>query len=185
MSVPLRINRTNSDPTVNDDETLGYEIGWAWANTVDGDLFTCLDPAAGAAVWKLKPSFEQSSFTPSLEFGGGSTGITYTSQIGNIITIGSALYISAFIALSSKGTSTGEARIVGLPTSNGSDNYAFTFYGHRLTNTTNYFTLGARIAPSENEIRMFEQGSGEPLLALTNTSFADNSQIFLSGFYFV
>jgi hypothetical protein len=39
------------DPTVNDDITARYTPGSNWLNTVTGDLFWCVDPAAGAAVW--------------------------------------------------------------------------------------------------------------------------------------
>ncbi|HNU06378.1 MAG TPA: hypothetical protein PKO33_01350 [Pyrinomonadaceae bacterium] len=42
----------NGDPSVNDDETDGYEVGSFWFNgSYPYRLWVCLDPLAGAAVW--------------------------------------------------------------------------------------------------------------------------------------
>lgn len=40
-----------TDPTVNDDENDGYEVGSKWINTSSGILFFCKDNSVGAAVW--------------------------------------------------------------------------------------------------------------------------------------
>lgn len=39
-------------PTVNDDDTAGYEIGSYWIDTVSNKSYTCTDSSTGAAVWK-------------------------------------------------------------------------------------------------------------------------------------
>src|SRR5690606_38405325 len=39
--------------TVTDDEDYGYEVGSTWVNTVSGEVFSCTDATAGAAVWSL------------------------------------------------------------------------------------------------------------------------------------
>jgi len=41
-----------SNPTVNDDVTLGYKWGDIWKNTTDNGVFICVDETDGAAVWK-------------------------------------------------------------------------------------------------------------------------------------
>ena len=41
-----------TDPTVNDDENVGYEEGYRWLNTTTGVEWACADPSVGAAVWK-------------------------------------------------------------------------------------------------------------------------------------
>lgn len=51
------------------------------------------------------------SYTPSLTFGGGSTGITYTTQTATVMTIGNFVLTWIFLALTSKGSSTGIAAI--------------------------------------------------------------------------
>lgn len=39
------------DPTVNDDETQGYSEGSRWYNQSTSEIFECMDPTTGAAVW--------------------------------------------------------------------------------------------------------------------------------------
>jgi hypothetical protein len=55
------------------------------------------------------------SWTPTLTFGGLSTGITYALNSGSVVRIGNLLFISFQITLTSKGTATGAAVIGGLP----------------------------------------------------------------------
>lgn len=55
------------------------------------------------------------SFTPTLKFGGGSTGITYSIQQGSYSRIGKIVTFGINLALTSKGSSTGAATITGLP----------------------------------------------------------------------
>lgn len=46
---------TNVDPTVNDDITKGYTVGWHWINEAAGPPrpYICVDDTPGAAVWYL------------------------------------------------------------------------------------------------------------------------------------
>jgi hypothetical protein len=55
------------------------------------------------------------SFTPALSFGTASVGITYTVQWGRYRVTGGNVVIQAQLNLSSKGSSTGTARLEGLP----------------------------------------------------------------------
>ena len=43
--------------------------------------------------------YEEGSWTPVLSFGGGTTGITYATQIGRYIKVGKKVWASAYIAL--------------------------------------------------------------------------------------
>ena len=40
-----------SDPSVNDDVDLGYEVGSRWVNLVSNSHFVCVDSTDGVAVW--------------------------------------------------------------------------------------------------------------------------------------
>lgn len=184
-SAILRTYEFAEDPKVNDDITAGYEIGNRWRNSATSRVFECLDNTEGAAVWHYKPSQLISTFTPALEFGGASTGIEYDAQEGNLIQIGSFIYISIFIDLSNDGSATGEARVVGLPITNGDGNFAFHFVSHNVTNSLLYTNFGARIAPSEDEIRLFETGSGQTINALDNGNFSNTSRFYIVGSYFI
>jgi len=59
--------------------------------------------------------YEEGTWTPVLRFGGGSTGITYSTQSGRYTTIGNLVAIEIDIALTNKGSSTGTADIQGAP----------------------------------------------------------------------
>jgi hypothetical protein len=59
--------------------------------------------------------YEEGTWTPTLQFGGASTGITYTTQRGYYTRIGRQVTVSGRIEISSKGLSTGTATINGLP----------------------------------------------------------------------
>lgn len=48
----IQFNRvTTTDPTVNDDESAGYDLGATWLNTTSKRAFILLDVSVGAAVW--------------------------------------------------------------------------------------------------------------------------------------
>lgn len=51
------------------------------------------------------------AYTPSLTFGGASTGMTYTTQSASVMTLGTWVWVWILIVLSNKGTSTGLANI--------------------------------------------------------------------------
>ena len=61
------------------------------------------------------------TFLPSLKFGGGSTGITYSTQSGTSYTIGNLVFVTMRIVLTSKGSDTGTATILGFPSTASAD----------------------------------------------------------------
>lgn len=61
------------------------------------------------------------SFTPGISFGDGTTGITYSTQAGTYTRINNLYIVTGQIVLSNKGSSSGIARITGLPASVGAD----------------------------------------------------------------
>jgi len=70
---------------------------------------------SGTGTSELFADYEEGTWTPVLVFGAGSTGITYTTQQGRYTKVGRTVTIRFEINLSSKGSSTGEASITGLP----------------------------------------------------------------------
>lgn len=69
----------------------------------------------GTGTSELLADYEEGTWTPVLVFGAGSTGITYGTQQGRYTKVGRTVTIRFEIALTSKGSSTGEASITGLP----------------------------------------------------------------------
>jgi hypothetical protein len=72
--------------------------------------------AAGANVGFLGSAFvKMGNWTPGIEFGGGSTGLTLSTNDGKYIKSANHIIAAGRITFSAKGSSTGEARITGLP----------------------------------------------------------------------
>ena len=80
--------------------------------TVQGGITFGSDTAAANQF----DDYEEGVFTPSLEFGGATTGITYSSMRGGSYTkIGRQVTVNFGFTLTSKGSASGDATIAGLP----------------------------------------------------------------------
>jgi hypothetical protein len=77
--------------------------------------------------------YEEGNFTPVLDFGGGTTGIAYNTQIGRYTKIGRLVQVNITIYLSSKGSSTGVAKITGLPFATGGTQFTAHSYDDRVS----------------------------------------------------
>lgn len=55
------------------------------------------------------------TWTPQLRFGGGTTGITYSTRTGVFVRQGNMVYLECTITLTNKGSSTGQALLYGIP----------------------------------------------------------------------
>jgi hypothetical protein len=71
--------------------------------------------------------YGEGTFTPVLNFGGATTGITYGLQSGLYTRIGRLVNFEIDIILTSKGSATGSATITGLPFTAGTRAYAGLF----------------------------------------------------------
>lgn len=69
--------------------------------------------------------YEEGTFTPSLVFTGGSTGITYSIRTGSYVKVGQLVFCQARIILTSKGSSTGQA-MVSVPFANSAIGQSYT-----------------------------------------------------------
>lgn len=123
------------------------------------------------------------AWTPTLTLGGGSTGMTYSSQIGSYTRIGSMVTASGTVALSALGSSTGTAVINGFPftaattnntmvtkiittvvTLTGTNNFAYAVMG----DSTKTMTLGQGLCVG---------GSASTTAVLTHLNLANTSSI--------
>ena len=59
--------------------------------------------------------YEEGTWTPTLTFGGNSTGITYDTRAGTYTRVGRTVTFRFEITLTNKGSSTGAAEVTGLP----------------------------------------------------------------------
>lgn len=121
--------------------------------------------------------YEEGTFTPVLTFGGGSTGITYTTQTGKYTKIGNRVYFNITIDLSSKGSSAGGATISGLPFTVAEATVTATF----INNISAVGTIPQFLANS-TVVDLYYQSTGSNA-QYTNGNFNNNSSVLISGTY--
>jgi len=73
----------------------------------------------GTAAANELDDFEEGTWTPVVQFGGAgsssSTGVTYTAQVGRYTKVGKKVTIEGGVAITARGSSTGDFNIGGLP----------------------------------------------------------------------
>jgi hypothetical protein len=129
--------------------------------------------------------YEEGTWTMGVSFGGASVGVTYSSNTGTYTKIGRQVTVNGFVRLTSKGSSTGNASITGLPFTIGnvSANYsapALTFSGITFINQ-----FQGEGGIGQTEILLQEITSLGVLSAITDADFAISSYILISFTYFV
>ena len=108
----------------------GSNIDHLWHNDTDNAWNFCSDTtyrnfgnstlncsavAFGNSSSNVQNDYEEGAWTPSITFGGSATSQTYTTNVGRYVKVGRLVHIQCHIELSDKGSSTGTARIAGLP----------------------------------------------------------------------
>lgn len=143
---------------------------------------TSITFGAGSA---LNTYVEAGTFTPTLSFGGGSTGIVYVTQYAKYSRIGNQIFVNYFVQISSKGSSTGIAAIGNLPyTSNATQPAGLAIAltsGITADSGYSYFTGSAHA--NSTLIYCGEGGSGSASQTMSNTNFANASYYYGSLVY--
>ena len=139
------------------------------------------DTAAANAL----DDYEEGTWTPSIEFGGASVGITYGRQGGTYTKVGRKVTVFGDIILSSKGTSVGNARINNLPFTILGTTSAIPVASIRYNSVTfaNQFQGYGNV--SQTYINLEEITEAGAASTLTNSNFVNTSQIIVSMTYFV
>lgn len=122
------------------------------------------------------------SWTPALEFGGGSTGITYAAQNGSYMRIGNLIFGIVVITLTSKGTDTGAATITGFPLTSANFNRQSFAVGEwaLITFTTNYTGISADFIGATSTITLRQVGNAVAVGNLENTNVANTSGLYFT-----
>lgn len=140
------------------------------------------DTAAANAL----DDYEEGDWTPAITFGGGSTGITYQSRGGKYTKVGRQVSVSAYILLSSKGSSAGAAAIEGLPFTIAN---AVGFYSSASLSALSQLTFSGIPsgygAVGSTKIELVESLTTGTQLGISNTNFTNGTQILLQFTYFV
>lgn len=127
--------------------------------------------------------YEEGTFTPTLTFGGGSTGITYAGNLLSYTKIGRLVCLNGNIVLTSKGSSTGAA-VITLPFPVASGNEFASSNGINFTNfaaTVNNIILS--FINGTSTLFPFTTAAGATV-QLTDAEFTNTSVLVLQGNYF-
>jgi hypothetical protein len=133
--------------------TLPGDVTLSTGNLIIGTSGKGIDFSAtpGTGTSELLADYEEGTWTPVLRFNTGTSGITYTTQQGRYTKVGRTVTIRFEILLSSKGASTGEADITGLPFAAANLN-AFSVYLYSNFNATYKVGIAYLNASTINEI---------------------------------
>jgi hypothetical protein len=108
LSTPLFIKRSTGAATFAG----GLGLSGATAGT-SGIQFPATQVAS--ANNNNLDDYEEGTWTMGLSFGGASVGVTYSNNSGVYTKVGRQVTVTGYLTLTNKGTSTGAAKITGLP----------------------------------------------------------------------
>jgi hypothetical protein len=130
--------------------------------------------------------YGQSTFTPVLNFGSATTGITYSTQTGIYTRIGRMVFFSFSIVLTSKGTATGACAISGLPFASGT-NADFTVSVNEFNNMSlgGAYPFFGHIQPGNSYFILQKQTAGVSGTNIADTDFTNTTTLRMSGSYSV
>ena len=130
--------------------------------------------------------YEEGTFTPSLTFGGGSTGMSFFDRAGVYTRIGRQVTCTIYLALTAKGSSTGDASLTGLPFTNGNYNRGSSSAASIRFDNITYLGDLQLILPASTNYISFEQVTIAGLDSrLTHLNFNDSTEMTITVTYFV
>jgi hypothetical protein len=161
--------------------TFGIGLGTATPSSGIGITFPATQSASSDA--NTLDDYEEGTWTASITFGGASVGIVYTSQFGYYVKIGRVVHVTCYIAISSKGSSTGAIAFTGFPftsqnVSNGFN--TFSFYCGSATSTSGSYMC--YISPNTTSALLAFSQTGTPG-TFSNTQANNASDYIISGTY--
>lgn len=127
--------------------------------------------------------FPVGAVTPGISFGGASTGVTYATQFGTRIYLGGFVFVIGGYTLSAKGSSTGAARITGLPVAvrNNADSVGAVTL--RFVNVTYTGLVQGYTAMNSTTINLEDMTEAGTVASLDDTNFANNSEVLFTAIY--
>jgi hypothetical protein len=150
------------------------------ATSGKGIDFSATTSGTGTMTSELLNDYEEGTWTPTVQFGGASVGMTYDDQIASYVKIGSQVTVRVFIELTNKGTSTGNAQIAGLPfTTNGNYTAALDI------GNISFADRISMVTPSgATTISFAETTNAGSRTTLTNADFTNTSFVYVTLTYF-
>jgi hypothetical protein len=176
----VNVNAGNAESNLDFYTYNGASSGKRISVTSNGLTFNG-DTAAANAL----DDYEEGTWTMGVSFGGGTTGITYSVNTGSYTKIGRQVTVTGYCVLTAKGSSTGNARITGLPfTIAGAtgDYSAPTLYLENISFLNVFQGFGVNGTTS---IALYESTIAGGVSVLDDTNFSNNSAFIINFSYFV
>ena len=130
--------------------------------------------------------YEEGNWTPAITFDGNNAGQVYSSQGGRYVKIGNLVHVTAHLAFTNKGTSTGSARLTGLPHNiqSTNNNAAFTPIADRGQLNAGGGGVAIFLQNNVSTPTLYTYSfTGGGIANLLNTAFANNSEIDVNFSY--
>jgi hypothetical protein len=141
--------------------------------------FSATGDGTGSMTSELFNDYEEGTFTPSLTFGGLSTGITYADRNGSYTKMGRIVIARVWIFLSNKGSATGSANVTGFPYT--SRNATNTYFSGMVGLVSSLPTLDkVFMNPNQTQISMQKTDASQ---SLADTDFTNSSYFVLTIVY--
>jgi len=138
----------------------------------------------GTGTSELFADYEEGTWTPTVEFGGASVGVTYAAtRQGTYTKIGRAVTVQCQVVLTSKGSSTGAMSVSGLPYTPQANSTAATVWIDTSAATI-VAPVTSLIFGSNPAVNFFFVSAGSQS-NYTNTQAQDTSNIVITATYFV
>ena len=128
--------------------------------------------------------YEEGSWTPVIGGSGGTSGQTYSSQLGRYVKIVKLVIFQAYVALTFEGTITGNVQIQGLPFTEGDANFACVPFNWQALATSMVNVVG-RVESSTTVITVFGLTAGaiSSETNMTATDIGNTTAFMISGSY--
>ena len=129
--------------------------------------------------------YEEGTWTMGVAFGGASVGVTTSSNTGTYTKIGRQVTVTGYLVLTSKGSSTGNANITGLPFTVGATGGYYSATSLWFNNVSFADAYQGYGVIADTIINLQETTNAGSLTAITDANFANNSEMVVSLTYFV
>jgi hypothetical protein len=128
--------------------------------------------------------YEEGTWTPTVSFGGASVSVVYTANTnGRYVKVGGVVHVSGCLFLSSKGSSTGDAAIGGLPFGmlNSAEGTKASATIGQLSGVS--FTAYPSMLASGSALYLYDTTTGGTLAAIDNSNLTDGTSIYFTASY--
>ena len=156
----------------------GFGVGTAVPSSGSGIAFPATQSASSDA--NTLDDYEEGTWTPTMSFGGGSTGLTYSVQSGNYTKVGNIVRVFGTIQLSNKGSSTGSMVITGLPFQAANSGITGSVLIGAWTGITSQIQYYMSASTSNVTFEFINSGTQS---AVTNSNLVNNSSTYISLVY--